>query len=239
MINKKTIPLVILKAFESFVDLKGELFLVTQPENSLLKIIDNDKDSNFYFNAAQYEKQQGGAYKLLIDYKPVSHIDPANSTVWIDVKDLQSYFKIWIGLLEEYAEVKSFFDDPILKSFTEEYYAEFEILDDDNAHINPLSIKQIMLIDQHLEFIEENLEKYETESNREQLQEIKNDIIILRNNLTNQSKAWVIKHLSKTWGKLTKQGTKFLKDFLTEAKKQVIVEGVKFLLNHGTDLLPK
>ncbi len=96
-----------------------------------------------------------------------------------------------------------------------------------------------MLIDQHLEFIEENLEKYETESNREQLQEIKNDIIVLRNNLTNQSKAWVIKHLSKTWGKLTKQGTKFLKDFLTEAKKQVIVEGVKFLLNHGTDLLPK
>lgn len=236
MINKKTIPLVILKAFESFVDLKGDLFIVSQPDNQLLKIVDNDIDSKFYFTAAQYEKQQNGSYKLLIDYKPVSQSDPAKNAVWIDVKELQNYFKNWLDLLEEYEKVKSFFDDPILKSFTDEYYAEFEILDDDDAQVKPLSINQIILIDQHLEFIEENIDKYETVLNKNQLQEIKNDIINLRNNLTNQSKAWVVKHLSKTWAKLTKQGTRFLKDFLNEAKKQAITEGIKFLINHGSDI---
>ncbi len=237
--NKKNIPLVILKAFESFVDLKGELFLVVPPENHLLKIVDNDENSDFYFIASQYEKQQGGSYKLLIDLKPKSASVPSNHQIWIDTKDLETYFKNWLDLLKEYNSVKSFFDDPILKSFAKEYYAEFEILDDEEADINPLSIRQIMLLDQHLEYIEENIEKYETDNNRNQIQEIKNDVKLIRENLTNQPKKWVVKHLSKTWAKLTKQGTKFLKDFLSEARKQVVVEGIKFILNHGTDLLPK
>jgi hypothetical protein len=237
--NKKNLPLVVLKAFENFVDLKGELFLVVPPENNLLKIIDNDEKSEFYFIASQYEKQQGGAYKLLIDYKPKSASVPQNNQVWIETKDLETYFKNWIGLLGEYNNIKSFFDDPILKSFAKEYYAEFEILDDEEADINPLSVKQIMLLDEHLEYIEVNIEKYETLENKIQIQEIKNDVKLIRENLTIQSKKWIVKNVSITWAKLTKQGTKFLKDFLNEARKQIVVEGVKFIINHGNDLLPK
>ncbi|MEX8548026.1 MAG: hypothetical protein V5804_10540 [Mucilaginibacter sp.] len=234
--NKKDFPLIILESLQSFVDLKGNAFNVINPEDKLLKIIDSDEKSSFYFNIDKYEKQQSGIHKILLDKKPISKTNTQNQQFWIEVKDLQPHFNAWLELLNSYNKVKSFFDDPIINSYTESYFSEFELVDED-ANSNPLTPRQILLLDEHLEYIENNIENYQNESNASQIQEIKNDIIELRENLTNKSKAWIVKNLSKSWAKLTKQGTRFLKDFLNEAKKQVIVESIKYAITHGQDLI--
>jgi hypothetical protein len=231
---KKNIPLVVLETLEKFVQLKGEQFDVIHPEKFLVKIVDKDNDSDFYFHIESYKVENG--LKLQIDWKPVNKESIGNKKMWIEGKELDAYFSNWIKLLKAYETVNSFFDDPIIKSFTEEYYAEFEIIDED-AESRPLTSKQILLLDDHLEYIENNIEKYQTEQNEAEIQEIKNSIQELRGKLTSKSKAWVIKNLANIWAKVTKQGTRLLKDFLSEAKKQVIREGVKYLIEQSGNFI--
>lgn len=173
---------------------------------------------------------------LLIDLKPHSKLTTDNNRTWIEIKQLDRVFNSWVNLLKNYGKIDSFYDDPILKSFADDYYAEFEIIEED-AEIKPLKPKQILLLDKYLENVENSIEKFETETNKSELQVIKKEVSELRTNLTSKPKAWVIRNLSKIWAKLTKQGTQFLKEFVSETKKQAIKEGVKFIIEQGTNLL--
>ena len=56
--NKKDFPLVILEALKGFVNRRGGTFEIIDPDTMLLKVIDNDDKSTFYFNIENYEKQQ-------------------------------------------------------------------------------------------------------------------------------------------------------------------------------------
>lgn len=230
---KKKVPLLVLEALEKYVHLKGENFEVIQQKDTLLKVVDKDEDSDFYFSVVNFRSEN--SFKLLIDFKPSSKTNTGNTQTWIEGKALDNYFKTWTELLRQYDSINSFFDDPIVKSFADEYYAEFEILDDDANE--PLRSRQILLLDNYLEFIESNIERFQTDQNRENVQEIKAEVVSLRSNITNKSKQWIVKKLSKIWGKLTKEGVKFMKEFISEAKKKAIQEGIKFIMENGTDFL--
>jgi hypothetical protein len=231
---KKKIPLIVLETLEKYVELKGEQFEVVNPEKFLVKVVDKDKDSDFYFNIEDYKMENG--LKLLIDWKPANKESISNNRSWCEGKQLDGFFSNWVNLLKRYETVNSFFDDPIIKSFAEEYYSEFEIIDED-ADKKPFNTKQILLLDEHLESIEKSIDKFRTEKNANQLDSIKKDINELRDNLTIKSKKWIIKNISTIWAKITKQGTPFLKEFLSEAKKEIIKEGIKFMIEQGSTLL--
>ena len=232
--HKKKLPLEILKALEKFVTLKGEQFDVIDPGNFLIKVKDKDKNSDFYFYVEQFKQESG--FKLLIDVKPKDAQIVTNYRTWINTNELQNFFNNWVLLLKEYDKVKSFYDDPIVQSFADEYYAEFKIIDP-NAEIEPFNPTQILLLDKHLESLEKNITKYQNELNKDQLKEIKEEILDLRDNLTSKSKVWIIKKLSFIWAKITKQGTKLMKELLSEAKKQIVKEGVKMLIETGIEYI--
>lgn len=241
MRKKKDLPIVILKALEPYVNLKGDKFEVIEPKDNLLKVIDKDSDSNFYFTIEKYEKRNNSTnFQFLMKCSPKSTIDNGNYHTWVDIGSLSSQFNAWLKLLDEYESVNSFFDDPITKSFKEEFYAEFEIIDED-AETNPLNTKQILLIDNYLESIDTKLLEFRTEQNAQDIEEIKDDILTLRENLTNKSKKWVVTKLASIWAKIAKQGTKFMKEFLSESKKEIIKQSVKGVLDYvkdnGLDLL--
>ena len=233
--TKKDFPLAILKALEKFVHLKGEKFTISPSKEFLVEIMDSDDESNFHLIIEKHEFKKEGLY-ILLNTKPTDENNIALTRKWIKIESLATEFENWMAILDEYRNTHSFFDDPIIKSFSDGYYAEFEIIDE-NSEIEPLNPKQILFLDKHLENIEQNITKHETESNKKELDEIKEDVIYLRENLTSKSKVWVIKKLSTIWAKLTKQGTTFLKEFLSEAKKQVIKESVKFLIEQAPELL--
>ena len=131
--------------------------------------------------------------------------------------------------MKRYETVNSFFDDPIIQSFSDEYFAEFEIIDED-ADVNPFNTHQILILDEHLEILYSKIDKYITLDNESQMESIKSDIRELQKNLTSKTKKWVIRNLSNIWAKMTKQSTLFLKEFLIEAKKTIIRESIKYVL---------
>jgi hypothetical protein len=159
--KKKRLPLEVLKSFEKFVALKGVGFDVIDPENFLLKIKDKDKESDFYFYVEQFKQENG--YKALIDFKPKDSKSVLNNRVLINVTELETMFNNWITMLQEYENVKSFYDDPIIQSFADEYFSEFKIVDA-NAEFEPFKPSQILILDEHLDFLEKNIVKYQNEN---------------------------------------------------------------------------
>lgn len=232
--SKKKIPLIVLETLEKYVELKGEQFEVVPPDKFFVKIIDKDKNSDFYYNIENYKIDKG--LKLLIDSKPISKENIDNSRTWIDSKHLNNHFNNWVSLLKRYETVNSFFDDPIVKAYADEYLSEFEIIDVD-ADIKPFNTTQVLMLDSHLESIEKNIDKFKTDENESQIESIKTDVQELRNNLTAKPKRWIIKNLSIIWAKITKQGTPLLKEFLSEVKKTIIKEGVKFMIEQSTNII--
>jgi hypothetical protein len=240
MRKKKDLPLIILKSLQSFVNLRGDKFETVEPKEFLLKVIDQESGSNFHFIIEEYKKANTGKFQFLMSRSPINQNDHGIQRTWVDIAQLQPQFDTWLKLLDEYDDTPSFFDDPIISSFQEEYYAEFEILNEE-SETKPLSTKQILLLDSHLEELGRRLDKFKTEKNQGDIEGIKEDISELRENLTSKSKKWVIKSLSKIWAKIAKQGTKFIKEFLSESKKEAIKQGVKALIEiakeNGQDII--
>jgi hypothetical protein len=240
MRKKKDLPLVILKELESFVNLKGEKFEVIDPKANYLKVIDKDSDSEFHFTIEKYQKTNRGTFQFLMTRSPKSQNEIEEYQTWLEIAQLKGQFDAWIKLLEEYDSVNSFFDDPIINSFKDEFYAEFEIIDED-AETKPLNTKQILLLDSYLEKVNDKLDEYKTEGNSEEIQDIQDEIETLKENLTTKSKKWVVNRLTTIWAKIAKKGTKYIKEFLTESKKELIKQGVKglieFVKDNGTELL--
>lgn len=240
MRKKKDLPLVILKSLEPFVKLKGDKFEIIDPKENLLTVIDKDSESTFLFTIAQYKKTDSGKFQFLMNKSPKSQNDNSIQNSWVDISDLNGQFEAWVKLLREYETTNSFYDDPIVNSFREEFYSEFEIVDED-ADTKPFSTKQILLLDNYLESVEKKLNEFSTEQNKSDIQDIQTDIELLRDNLTTKSKKWVVSNLSKIWAKIAKQGTKFIKEFLSDSKKEIIKQSVKglieFIKESGTDLL--
>lgn len=241
MRKKKELPLVVLKALEPFVNLKNEMFEVVDPKENLLKVIDKDQDSQFHFTIEKYQRNNNtNKFQFLMTRMPKNINDNGVIQSWLDIDVLTSQFDSWISLLEQYESTNSFFDDPITRTFREEFYAEFELIDED-AEIKPLNTKQILLLDNYLESIDEKLLEFKTEQNSKSIEEIKEDIYSLRENLTSKSKKWILIKLTSIWAKIAKQGTKFIKEFLSESNKELIKQGVKGMINYvkenGIDLI--
>lgn len=240
MRKKKDLPLVILKSLEPFVNMRGEKFEVIEPKDNLLKVIDKECESNFHFTIEKYKKTNRGTFQFLMKRSPQSQNENTEIQTWLEISQLKGQFDAWIKLLDEYDSVNSFFDDPIINSFKDEFYAEFEIIDEE-AEIKPLNTKQILLLDSYLEKVNDKLDEYKTKGNIEEIQEIQEEIEILKGNLTIKSKKWVVNRLSIIWARIAKKGTKYIKEFLTESKKELIKQGVKglieFVKENGTELL--
>ena len=170
--TKKEIPLSILKTLEKFVHLKGEKFIVSDSNDFLMKIKDVDENSSFQLLIEKQEIKNGNLEILLIT-KPTSDNNNAPNRRWIKVEKLTDEFEKWLNILDGYEKTYTFFDDPIIKSFAEDYYIEFEVVDE-NANVEPLKPKQILLLDKHLEFMENYMKNIELKKLNEYLKFKKN-----------------------------------------------------------------
>lgn len=230
---KKKLPLNIIKNFQPKENQDIYLVRPESGEGFLLHFSDIDPESEFYFRIIRFDEK---ANKFLIEHSPSSSNSNASNQAWFSVGDLNNRFDAWLKLLSDFNETETIFDDPILKGFQDEYYASFEVVDE-NASTEPLTSNQILLLDEHLTEIENRIDEFVTDSNKEAIDEIKSDIVELKSDLTKKPKKWAIQKLSIVWGKLTKQGTKFIKEFLNEGKKEIIKQGIKLIVQGGENLL--
>lgn len=235
--KKKDIPINIHKIIEPNLMKFGKVFDIERVKQTnsyndhLIKIIDVDTDSNFYFKIVSFNSQSG----FTIERKPSSLGNNGEVTNLISENNASKYFNEWISLLETYDSTPTVFDDPILKRFEEEYFAEFELLDDNKD--KPLDNRNILLLDEYLKNLIDNLEIRKSEENKLQIEEIQSNAVLLKESLTNKTRLEIVKNLSKIFAKVKKLGTSYLKEFITEGRKQLISKSVKFFIDQGPDIV--
>ena len=195
---KRKLPLTVLEQLEEFVSLNYYRFSIDNKSNALLKVVDNNDNSLFYFAIYSIENDQGKGL-LKIQMHPRSESRISSDVFAIKITDLNAFFKEWVNLLDKYNTIKTFFDDPIVDSFSKQFYSEVEFIDED-ADIATYSIQQILAIDSYLEETNERLNFYITEDNKDEITDIQNDISDLRNTITTKTKKKVVKALCVIWG---------------------------------------
>lgn len=233
MNKTKQTPLIVLKALEPYINKVGENFISVDSEKDLIRFSDVDTESDFRFYIKEYRVK--GQFQVLIEYTPHSELTTDKRELWIQGTEIGKYFNSWIKYLKMYDTVKSIFEDPIIESFRDDYYTEFEIVDEEKD--KPLKPKQILLLDDYFEKVTKKLDKHITESNSAEIDEIKNDITELRENLSSKTKLWIANKVSWIWAKMTKLGPKLMKDFVNEGNKQIVKESVSQIIEFGKNLL--
>jgi len=224
MNKKKKLPITILKALESFVNLTGEKFKIIDPKDNLLYVLDIDNTSDFYFKIEQYKKMQNGSFQFLMDRKPVNVNENGNHRGWIDIKNLEAQFKSWLNLLDQYETTESFFDDPILKSNAERFFQKFEIVDE-NADKETFDLEQQMFLEQYLDESKEKLKKLKEKQPPEKIIEIEileKETEEIKNALTTESKKKIMVRLSRFWGRAQKTGLQVIKEIFVSVTAELV-----------------
>ncbi|WP_336069340.1 hypothetical protein [Mesoflavibacter sp. CH_XMU1404-2] len=221
--KKKKLPITILKALESFVNLSGDKFIVTDPRDNLLSVVDVDEESDFYFKIVQYQKKQDGSFQFLMDRKPKNDDEPNQYKAWINIKHLDTQFKIWLDLLHSYESTNSFFDDPIVISNAEKFFQKFEILDD-NADKETFNLEQQLFLEEYLESSKEklkNLKENQTEEKIIEIEILEKETDEIKNALTTESKRKIMMRLSKFWGRAQKTGLQIIKEVFVSVVAEI------------------
>ncbi|MBE7641808.1 hypothetical protein GUB10_15875 [Salegentibacter sp. BLCTC] len=214
MNKKKKLPLTILKALESFVNLNGEKFKIIDPENNLLSILDIDNTSDFYFKIVEFRKMQNGTFQFLMDRKPKNQNDSGKFRGWIEIKNLESQFQSWLNLLNQYELTASFFDDPIIRSNAERFLQKFEIIDE-NSDKETFDLEQQLFLEEYLNKSKKKLENLKRNQSEEKIKEIdilKKETDEIKSALTKESKKKIMIRLSKFWGRAQKTGLQVIKE---------------------------
>ncbi|WP_111309857.1 hypothetical protein [Confluentibacter sediminis] len=229
MNKKKKLPITILKSLESFVNLTGEKFKTIDPKENLLFVLDIDNTSDFYFKIEQYKKMQNGSFQFLMDRKPTNENDNGNNRGWIEIKNLETQFKFWLNLLDQYETTESFFDDPILKSNAERFFQKFMIIDE-NADKETFELEQQLFLEEYLDNSKEKLKKLKEKESPEKIIEIEileKETVEIKNALTTESKKKIMVRLSKFWGRAQKTGLQVIKEIFvsvtTELAKRLML----------------
>ncbi len=230
----REIPLFILESLHPYTNKVDSRFKLTERGENLIKFIDKETTSDFYFCIEKY-RMQNNVYEVSITFKPANSYQTASTSRWVQISKIDTYLDLWITLIEGYVKYENFFDEPLTQSYYKEYYENF-ILDDD-AEINPFPTKTLLLLDSSLEEIQNGIDSYVTDSNSKDIEIIKSEIIDLRNSLTRETKKSTIKKISKIWAKITKLGIPLIKEFLNEGKKEVMKKIISSAIEYAPQII--
>jgi len=142
------------------------------------------------------------------------------------------HFSIWINLLREYEEVNLDEDEIIENFYQEEFFHDFEILDED-AYTAPFEHEKQVILYNFLTYIETELKRQLTDD--PEIKELIAETEEFKDNIQNFSKKVVVKKFSRILAKIKKKALSMIIEILNEGKKEII----KRALTGGLDEIVK
>jgi len=211
--HKKDFPIRVLKLLEPYLDKKNELYYrVPKKEGYLVRFLDREPHSNFFFEITNYVVDTSGGVSFEIKYSPQNDylLAPRNTTV--NSTQTENYFNSWVGHLKTYENSRSLEEpDPILKQYEEEFYNTFKKLVDEDADTKSYDYNTQLKIEWFLEQVHNKLEEEKNEENKIEIEELQKEVIDLKNTQTQLTKSIVVKRLFVIFAKGRKVSLRFAK----------------------------
>lgn len=180
----------------------------------------------FYFDVIEpYRYEEIIKYKF--NLRPTSEMDEGMTEYHEEGEKLIEKLEQWIELMKEYESFSFSDEEAIIKQYEEEFYTEWEILDEDADEKAFEPDRQILLYN-WLTLLERDLKSNHSLNKENQLAE---EAAELRNNIQNLTKRQFVIKFAKLMSKIKKTGLKLLSEILDVAKK----EALKKLLYGGIE----
>jgi hypothetical protein len=227
---KKNIPLAILEALQPLADSNLELVKPIKNSDIIFHLIDNDEDSNFFYQVIRKEPSNGTP-GYIVEFQPRSKEDVSKYTVWLKLDQVISSVQDWLSLIAAYNKIQTVYDDPIIKSNQERFEKQFDIVDEDAAYAT-FDLTQQLYLDDYLNNTKAKLvvlKEGKTDEEIAELTKLENEAADIQNNLTKEPKKAIVKRLAKFWARGQKLGLDVIKEILINvladlAKKLLIGE---------------
>lgn len=239
MITKKDVPYDMLKIIEPLAQANLDIIQFRRDDNTYYSFVETDSNSKNIFRIlidgtkriTNYDKS-----KYAFEWKPNSSSSVKLSISQADLKDIGNQFKNWLQLIREIHETPSVHDDNFVNSYTEFYYEEFKIVDED-ANTSPFDPNQQELVELYLNSLSIVIEQSADSLSETSKAEIISDIKDIESSLTITTKSQVMKKMSRVFAKIYKSSRRLAKDIIKEAKKQLIKKLIELGIEYGPKLL--
>jgi|ERR1035437_3616216 hypothetical protein len=239
MITKKDIPLNLFKAIEVIAQSNLDIIQLKKEENTYYSFIETDVNSNNYFKIYQDGNKRIGNFdsnKYAYELKPREVTTALHGLGQGNLGELIDTFNKWIKIIREIHETPSIQDDNFVKQYSDYYFNEFKIVDED-ANTSPFNPTQQDSIDLYLDSltlaIEKSDDKIEDDVKAELLSEIQEIKITLQISTKNQ----VMKSITKIFGKLYKVSKPFAIKIVEEAQKVLIKKLIELSIEYAPKIL--
>ena len=237
MIKKKDIPLNLIKAIDPIAQENLDIIKLKEEENTFYSFIEWDSNSDYFFKIFINGSKYIGNYSspnLVCEFKPTNEKILHKKMSQGATIDMATQFKDWINLIREINDTPSIHDDNFAKYYSDFYYNEYKIVDDD-ANTAPFNPYQQDVIDAYLDSLTNAIEISDENVDEATKTELINEIKSIKAKLLITTKNQVMKSITKIYGKIYKVSKPFGKWVTQEAGKQLISK----LIEYGIEYAPK
>jgi hypothetical protein len=220
---KKKIPLVIHEVVEHFVKNSKGIVKAIIDEGAYYHLVDIEESSDFYFKISNKQEARNDGMYYAIEFKPKRRDSVNKHSDWVKLDGVKQFLGEWINVVADYNNLQTPYDDPIIKSYEDEFVKQFDILDEDAGTV-PFTLDKQLFLDQYLATVDEKLQ--ELKKGREQTDQAELTLIqaeanSLKKDLPKLTKRKVVKRLARIWAKSRKVGLDVLKDIFINVAAEI------------------
>jgi hypothetical protein len=222
--NKRHYPLKLSKDIQRLINyiklevVKNENFIESVESKDYFIQITDKLDERFYFRVYKPNQNNNLVSFFNFQFAPENENSLKPLALNNNFDHVASYFQSWLKIVKEYNDVTFTETDYFTKKYEEEFYADFEIIEED-AETNPFEHNKQIFLYNLLEYVERELQKNEGD---EEITHLISETTELKNNLQNLTKKVVIRKMSIIFSKVKKKGLKLFSDIIDVAKKEII-----------------
>jgi hypothetical protein len=200
---KRNIPKVIQNWLEPILDkYKQYVRISSDTKDCIVKIIEADNNSDFYFKILSRTQDGAGTYQTSVEIKPKKEAIISWKKSYSDTyySKFQNALIEWCDLIVSYQKT-SIFDD-LLVDYQKEFYqmlVDIKLVDDKDGDVKTFNFQQQIVIDKYLENSLQLLSEHKNNIQQDEYDEIENEIKTARENLGQDTKNVVLKRISTIW----------------------------------------
>jgi hypothetical protein len=196
-------------------------------QGAVLHLQGKGHTSEFFFKILKTENRRGGDNKnylhYLVEFRPRSKGDTDSRQRWVQLNDAINELSTWLSIIEGYFSTKTILDDPLLESYEDQFYSQFEGLDDTAAQ-SGLSLEHQLKLNEYLTFVQgkvATLKEGRSAEDVAKLEEIEAEAKELQSNMTRENKGAIARRLARMWAKAQRVGLDVIKEIFVSVASEI------------------
>lgn len=224
---KGKVPLALLEELDPSKNAALRHVNAIDEQGTILTLQGKGHTSQFYFKVLSSQNRKvntGGTLPYYtIEYRPRTKGDTDLYQRILPLEDVLKALSKWLEIIEGYFNTKTILDDALLESYADQFYSQFEGIDDTTGQAG-LSLEHQIKLNDYLTFVRGKVAALKEGRSAEdvaKLEEIEADAEALQTNMTKENKGAIARRLSRLWAKAQRVGLDVIKEIFVSVASEI------------------